>query len=176
MWTLFTALLVPAGFVGWAIGHYNGGGTKTVTVSAAATTTSATTAAATTAAASTAAATTAAATTAPATTPVATTSPAASAAGAAQGKAVYTSSGCGACHTFKPAGSSAKIGPDLDTKPAVDAKKAHMALAAFVRESIVKPDAYISPGYPKGIMPMTFGTQLSKTQLANLVSFIVGGK
>ncbi len=34
IWVLFVALLIPAGFVGWAIGRGDGGETKTVTVSA----------------------------------------------------------------------------------------------------------------------------------------------
>jgi cytochrome c551/c552 len=93
-----------------------------------------------------------------------------------EGKAVFVANACGSCHTFKPAGSTATIGPDLDTKPAVDAKKNHMPLAAFVRESIVKPNAYISPGYPKGVMPQTFGKKLSKTQLDDLVAFITAAK
>src|SRR3954466_10596664 len=99
MWLLFAALLAPAGAVGWAIGHYTGhqGGTRTVTVKAAAP--------ATTAAAPT---TTAAA---PKTTTAATAAP------SAAGKAIFVSAGCGVCHTFKAAGTSAKVGPDLDTAP-----------------------------------------------------------
>lgn len=145
-WVLFFALLVPAGAVGWAIGHYTGHNTVTVTAGAATTTTPTTTAAAPT-------------------TTVA-VSP------AAAGKAVFVANACGSCHTFKPAGSTGKIGPDLDTRPAADAKKANMPLAAFVRESIVKPDAFIAPGYKKGLMPTTFGTTLTKAQLDSLVSFI----
>jgi cytochrome c oxidase subunit 2 len=148
LWVLFFALLVPAGAVGWAIGHYTGHNTVTVTVGSAATTTTAPT-------------TTAAA---PTTTAVA--------APTAQGKSVFAANGCGSCHTFKPAGSTGKIGPDLDARPAADAKKANMALAAFVRESIVKPDAYIAPGFQKGLMPTTFGTTLTKAQLDALVAFI----
>ena len=51
-----------------------------------------------------------------------------------------------------------------------------MPLVAFARESIVKANAYISPGSPKGVMPQTFATQLSKKQLADLVAFITGTK
>ena len=164
LWLLFVTLLVPAGLVGWAIGHDTAGGkrtvTRTVTVAAPATT-PATTAATTTA-------------TAPATTAPATTN-AAAAGNPAQGKSVFVSSSCGACHTFKPAGTSATVGPDLDTKPALDAKKDNMQLGAFVRESIVSPNAYISSGYPKGVMPQNFGTTLTKTQLADLVAFITAG-
>jgi mono/diheme cytochrome c family protein len=172
LWLLFLALLVPAGFTGWAIGHYTAGGkrtvTRTITVAAPATTqtTAATT---TTAAAPTTTTAPAATTTAPATT-------AATAAGnPAQGKSVFASNGCSACHTFKPAGASATVGPDLDTAPALDAKKDNMPLPAFIRESILSPNTYISPGYPKGVMPQTFGSTLTKTQLADLVAFLAAG-
>jgi mono/diheme cytochrome c family protein len=157
VWLLFALLLAPAGFAGWAIGHYTGHQSGTVTVTVGASSTPATTTAA-----------------APTTTTNAHTTTAAAA--SAAGKAVFLSAGCGACHTFKAAGASGTIGPDLDTAPAADAKKANMALAAFVRESIVKPEAYIAPGFPKGVMPQTFGTSLSKAQLDALVSFITGGK
>jgi cytochrome c551/c552 len=155
MWLLFALLLAPAGAVGWAIGHYTGhqgGGTRTVTVSAPATTT------------------------APAPTTTANAHTTTAAAAGAAGKAIFVSAGCGACHTFKAAGTTAKIGPDLDTAPTADAKKTNTALEAFVRESIVNPEAYISPGFPKNVMPKTFGTSLSKAQLDTLVSFIVSGK
>lgn len=173
LWLLFFALLVPAGFTGWAIGHYTAGKkqtvTRTVTVAAPAPATTQATPTSTTTAA-TAATTTRAATTTPATTAATTV-----AGNPAHGKLVFASSGCGACHTFRPAGSSATIGPDLDTKPALDAKKNNMQLAAFIRESIVNPNAYIAPGYAKGVMPQTFGSTLTKTQLADLVAFIAAG-
>jgi mono/diheme cytochrome c family protein len=167
LWLLFVALLVPAGFTGWAIGHYTAGGKRTVTrtITVAAPATPQTTAATTTTAAAAAGTTT----TAPATT-------AATAAGnPAQGKSVFASNGCGACHTFKPAGSSGSVGPNLDSAPALDAKKDNMPLPAFIRESIVSPNTYISPGYPKSVMPQTFGSTLTKTQLADLVAFIAAG-
>ncbi len=143
VWLLFFALLVPAGLVGWAIGHSESGTkTRTVTLGAAASTS----------------------TPAPATTPTRTTAP-------MNAKALFVSKGCAVCHTFGPAGSNGKIGPDLDTKPEADATKAHMPLAAFVRESILKPSAYISPGY-KDLMPKNFSTKLTKAQLDAIVSFI----
>jgi mono/diheme cytochrome c family protein len=145
VWLVFFALLIPAGLVGWAIGHSESG-TKTITVGAPTSTSTPTTTAATT-----------------------------TSAAAPSGKAVFLASGCAACHTFKPAGSHGTIGPDLDKKPEADAKKAHMPLTAFVRESIVKPGAYISPGY-QNVMPKNFGTKLTKTQLDALVAFIAGKK
>ena len=179
LWLLFVALLVPVGFAGWAVGHYTAGSGTTVTLTVAARSGGATTTAApatTTAAAATTATQTAQTATAPkATTTAGTTTKPAATANAAQGKAVYASSGCGSCHTFKPAGSSGTVGPDLDTTPAKDATKNNKPLAAFIRESIVSPNAYISPGYPKGVMPQNFGSTLSKTQLDQLVAFVAAG-
>ena len=165
LWLLFFALLVPAGFTGWAIGHYTAGGKRPVTrtITVAAPTTTQTTAATTTTAA------------APATTTAPTTTAATAAGNPAQGKSVFASNGCGACHTFKPAGSSGSVGPNLDSAPALDAKKDNMPLPAFIRESIVSPNTYISPGYPKSVMPQNFGSTLTKTQLAELVAFIAAG-
>jgi hypothetical protein len=50
-----------------------------------------------------------------------------------------------------------------------------MDLAAFIKESIEDPDAYIAKGYSKGIMPSTFDESLSGKQLNDLVAFIVSG-
>jgi cytochrome c oxidase subunit 2 len=86
------------------------------------------------------------------------------------GKTVFTSNGCGSCHTLKAAGASGKVGPDLDKLPAY-AQQAGQPLDAFVKESIVAPDAYVQPGYTKGVMP-SFAT-LPKDQLDALVRFLV---
>ncbi len=51
-----------------------------------------------------------------------------------------------------------------------------MPLAAFVKQSIVDPNAYISPGFPKGVMPPTFGSTLSKAKIDALVAYIVTKK
>lgn len=173
LWLLFFALLVPAGFTGWAIGHYTSGPktiTRTVTVAAGKTTTAAQP---TTSPSTIAASTTTTTATAATTTATATTTAAAPGASAARGKAVFAANGCASCHTFKPAGSTGTVGPDLDTRPTVDAKKAKMALTAFIRRSITEPNAFIAPGYPKGVMPTTFGA-LGTRKIDDLVAFIAG--
>jgi cytochrome c551/c552 len=93
--------------------------------------------------------------------------------GGASGKAVFASNGCGSCHTYKPAGSKASIGPDLD-KLATYAKQAKKPLPDFVRESIVKPNAYVEKGFPPNVMPSTFAS-LPKNQLDALVTFLTKG-
>jgi len=94
-------------------------------------------------------------------------SPSASVAGAA----VFKNNGCGACHTLTAAGATGKIGPDLDQLPKW-AAEAKQPLAAFVRTSIVSPNAYIQPGFPKNVMPQTFAS-LSKAQLDALVQYLI---
>jgi mono/diheme cytochrome c family protein len=96
----------------------------------------------------------------------------------AAGKKVFLGSGgCGACHTLKDAGSTAAVGPKLDNV-AADAKKAGEPVEAYVKESIEKPNAYVVPGFPKGVMPPDFNSTLSAKQIADLVAYIlaVAGK
>ena len=55
---------------------------------------------------------------------------------ATSGEAVFTTAGCGGCHTFEPAGTDAQVGPDLDTlDPGSE------PLEDFILESIVDPNA-----------------------------------
>ncbi len=86
--------------------------------------------------------------------------------GTAAGKAVFLSAGCGACHTFAAAGTKATVGPNLDT--ALKGKS-----TAFVRESILDPNATIAPGYQEGVMPTTYRSQLSMHQISSLVAFLL---
>jgi mono/diheme cytochrome c family protein len=91
---------------------------------------------------------------------------------AAAGKALFTAQGCIACHTFRPAGSTGTIGPNLDNV-AADAQKANRgSLAQYVTESIVDPNAYIVPKYSGSVMPQDFGKKLSSKQIADLVAFV----
>jgi cytochrome c oxidase subunit 2 len=89
------------------------------------------------------------------------------------GKAVFTANGCDSCHTFTPAGANKKIGPDLDNLKQ-EAQRAGQPLEQFIRKSIVDPNAYIEPGFPKGIMPETFSS-LPKSQLDALVTYLAQG-
>jgi cytochrome c oxidase subunit 2 len=88
----------------------------------------------------------------------------------AAGKAVFASQGCGSCHTYAPAGSKGKVGPDLANIPA-DAKKANQGTVdEYVKTSIQDPNAYVVSGFPKGVMPAF--TSLSPKQVADLVAFL----
>jgi cytochrome c oxidase subunit 2 len=91
----------------------------------------------------------------------------------ALGKKTFASAGCGGCHTFKPAGTDAQVGPDLDNL-AADAQKAGEPVADYVRQSIVDPNAVVAAGYQPGVMPPNFGDTLSPEELDALVAYLSG--
>jgi cytochrome c oxidase subunit II len=85
----------------------------------------------------------------------------------AKGNEIFTKTAnpaCSSCHTFKAAGSTAKVGPDLDT--GLQGKSAQ-----FIVESITNPSAEITPGF-QDLMPKDYATKLDSKQLADLVAFL----
>jgi cytochrome c oxidase subunit II len=88
------------------------------------------------------------------------------------GETVFTTAGCGACHTFTPAGTDAKVGPSLDAIKPTGGK----SLEQFIRQSIIDPNAVITDGYQPDVMPGTFDKTLSDEQLDALVQYLVDGQ
>src|SRR5256712_1106403 len=90
------------------------------------------------------------------------------------GKQGFPANGSASCHTLAAAGASGKVGPDLDRVVQDAAKYAKGRPAAdYIRQSIVSPNAFIVPGFPRGTMPQTFGQQLSPQQIDALVKFLI---
>jgi cytochrome c oxidase subunit II len=85
--------------------------------------------------------------------------------GTVDGKPIFTSAGCAACHTLKDAGATGTTGPDLDN--VLKGKD-----PAFIKESIVDPNKEIAPGYQGGIMPGNFAQQLTPAQIDALVKYL----
>lgn len=82
---------------------------------------------------------------------------------------IIRGAGCTGCH--KISGEGGAIGPDLT--------HAGSRLSAnLIRESILLPDAKVAKGYEKfkGVMPKTFGTQLTAAQFEALVQFLASHK
>jgi hypothetical protein len=62
------------------------------------------------------------------------------------------------------------IGPDLSHVGSVASqRKPGTAAADYLRESIVDPDAFTVPGYPRGVMPRV---PLDPQQVDDLVAFL----
>ena len=89
--------------------------------------------------------------------------------GSTDAMAIIRATGCLACHKVGTEGGA--IGPDLN-------RTGSRLSTALIRESILAPDARIARGYEKfkGIMPKTFGDQLSASQLESLVQFLASRK
>jgi cytochrome c oxidase subunit 2 len=84
----------------------------------------------------------------------------------ALGKQTFTgNAGCGACHTLADAGTSGTTGPNLGT-----ALKGQPA--AEIHQSIVAPNAKVTPGYPGNVMPSNFAQTLSTQQIDGLVAYL----
>ena len=82
---------------------------------------------------------------------------------------IIRGAGCTACHKIN--GEGGAIGPDLT-------HVGSRLSANLIRESILQPDAKTAKGYEKfkGVMPKTFGHQLTAEQLEALVQFLTGHK
>ena len=74
---------------------------------------------------------------------------------AANGEMVFASAGCGGCHTFEAAGSSASVGPNLDESS-----------ASF--DEVVEQ---VTNG--GGAMP-AFGDELSEQEIRDVAAFVTG--
>ncbi len=84
---------------------------------------------------------------------------------AAEGEQIFTSTGCGGCHTLAAAGSSGTVGPDLGKLSSTD--------EAYVRASIVDPEAKIVKSFPDGVMPRNYGDRLPPEELDALVKYLL---
>jgi cytochrome c oxidase subunit 2 len=104
--------------------------------------------------------------------PVAAPAAGGGAAPAVDAKALFTkgetqtgATACGGCHKLADAGTAGGVGPALDT--VLKGKD-----AAFIRESILHPDAQIAKGFGAGIMPGNYAQLLSKPEVDALVKYL----
>jgi cytochrome c oxidase subunit 2 len=72
---------------------------------------------------------------------------------------------CGTCHKLADARTTAEVGPELDV--VLKGKD-----AAFIRQSILQPNAEIAKGFNKDVMPPTYGKLLSTPQVDALVNYL----
>ena len=83
--------------------------------------------------------------------------------------ALFNEKGCIGCHQL--AGKGGQVGPPLDDV-------GHRHDADYIRRSILTPNADTAKGYEKfaGMMPQTFGQQLTAAQLEALVQYLAHHK
>ena len=89
---------------------------------------------------------------------------------AASGKSLFEAQGCNGCHTYTPAGSNASVGPNLDDLAEHAQAADQGSVEEYAATSITNPGAYVTPGFPNGVMPPY--DSLSDQQVADLVAFL----
>ncbi len=86
--------------------------------------------------------------------------------------ALGSAAGCKTCHSLEPgvviigpslAGIGAQAGSRVEGE---DAK-------TYLKESILKPDAYVVEGFPAGVMPKTYDSQLTPEEVDSLVAYML---
>ncbi len=99
----------------------------------------------------------------------------------AEGVRLYRAQYCGTCHAFAAAGTAGIFGPPHDDMRTIagqrirDAKYKGKATTAeeYLRESLLEPGAYRVPGYERTRFLMPAYTNLSETQVDELIRLLL---
>lgn len=80
---------------------------------------------------------------------------------------------CASCHNIAP-GSGTLVGPSLSgLKDRAGSTVAGETAAQYVRAAIVAPNNHVPQGFAAGIMPQTYGDQLTPEQVEDLVAYLL---
>jgi mono/diheme cytochrome c family protein len=86
--------------------------------------------------------------------------------------ALFSTFKCAACHGLAPG--EVRVGPVLDAAGLIaTAADRGVTAEGYVMESIVDPASFEKEGFPSGVMPPDFGTQLTAGQLQALVNYLL---
>lgn len=77
---------------------------------------------------------------------------------------------CGGCHAISDVGPDA-LGPRLGAMAA--RANAQPDPAAWLRSSIISPNAEVAPGYQPGLMPVSYGQSLRPGEIDALVAYML---
>lgn len=96
----------------------------------------------------------------------------ANATAAERGAALFAQESCHSCHSLEPG--RTLVGPSLagvgeraaSTVPGETAE-------AYLRQSIVDPDAHVADGFPAHVMPGNFERKLTPEQIDDLVAYLL---
>lgn len=92
---------------------------------------------------------------------------------------IILNAGCGACHKIGSLGEAHKVGPDLTYIGLTAGERVpDMSAEAYIRQSILEPNAYLAPECPNApclpnIMPQNFSSRLSPAQIDTMVAFLL---
>lgn len=85
--------------------------------------------------------------------------------------------GCVACHNLavdQTPTSRGPVGPNFGNLAENAANRvAGLSAEEYIHQSIVAPNDYVVEGYPSGIMPQTFGEQMSEEEINAMVTWLL---
>jgi hypothetical protein len=80
--------------------------------------------------------------------------------------------GCITCHSLKPG--EAVVGPSLaGIAPLAGQRAAGKSAQEYLRQSILEPDAFLVPGYNPGSMFSQYKDRLTRSQVNDLVEYLL---
>ncbi len=86
------------------------------------------------------------------------------------GKVVFEDNGCSTCHST---GTNRVVGPGLaGIWERARARGTGQSAEEYVRTSIIDPSAFVVEDFPDNVMPSTFGTSISDSDLQDLIAYL----
>ena len=83
--------------------------------------------------------------------------------------------GCATCHSIEAG--AVLIGPSLaGIGSQADKRVEGISAEAYLKQSIVEPEAYLAAGFPGKVMPGTFGKNLNADEIDSLVAYLLSQK
>jgi Cytochrome C oxidase, cbb3-type, subunit III len=93
---------------------------------------------------------------------------------ATNGQRLYIRLSCAACHDQSTTGPpTAGMYTRAITWRLKDPANAGETVEQYLADAIIHPNAYVVPGFPPGVMPQTYGDQLSLQELKDLVAYMM---
>lgn len=86
--------------------------------------------------------------------------------------AIREAPSCSSCHSLEPG--QVLVGPSLaGIASRAGERKSGIDAEAYIRESILNPNAYIVPGFSEGMMYQEFKEVLTEEEVENLTAYLL---
>lgn len=109
--------------------------------------------------------------------PAPTPTPASANAGPRPPQELFLAMGCSGCHNLtldQTPDAQGQPGPNMHNLPETAGQRVPgQDAATYVHNSIINPNEFVNPGYMPGIMPQTFGEQMSEEEINALVQWLL---
>ena len=89
------------------------------------------------------------------------------------GKSLFAKQACSACHVVEK-GQSPTVGPNLsNVGNRAATRQRNRTAAQYLWESMMSPNAFITPGFGTGLMPQDFRQKLASQDVKDLVAYLL---